>query len=105
MSLLFNSTSRFKNTEPIVVDGKETLGRWVRPDFLKEGALQEQDIVRLNIDQKYAGRPDVIATDLYGTPSLDWVITMYCRPINTLGWPRAGTVIKVPSTAAVQRSL
>ncbi|KKK98733.1 hypothetical protein LCGC14_2639780, partial [marine sediment metagenome] len=90
------STSRFTQTPVIIKDNKETFGRWVRPNFLKEELLDENEIITLSIDSDLAGRPDVIADRQYGSPFLDWVVVMFNKPVNTVGFPKIGSVIKLP---------
>ena len=97
MTIEVTSQSRFVLTEPIIKDGVETFGRWKRPDFMKAGELNEDQILTKQIDGEFAGRPDQIALDVYGSPFLDWVVIMFNNPKNTLGWPQNGTVIKLPA--------
>jgi len=98
-----DALSRFTKTEMVVKDGIDTFGLWTRPEFLKKENLQEKDIITLSIDQKFAGRPDLIADVYYKTPLLEWIVIMFNRPLNTMGWPKAGTVIQIPSPIAVSR--
>lgn len=95
MPIELSSFSRFNGTEAFIRDGKEVFGRWARPDFLNEDKLNENDISKVFIDNTLAGRPDLIANQAYGTPFLEWVIIMFNNPKDLLGWPKAGTVIKV----------
>jgi hypothetical protein len=97
--------SRFKNTPISIINGTRTYGRWVRPDFMNRSVLEDNQIQKIVINQSNAGRPDVIAYDLYGSDRLDWVIVMFNRPLNTLGWPIAGTVIEAPTRETVYRNL
>ena len=101
MSLDLDSTSRFRQTQPINKDGKVTFGLWVRPDALKKENMTQDQIRKFNVTQETAGRPDLISYKAYGTPYLDWVIIMHNRPINTLNWPKAGTQIEVPVKSVV----
>lgn len=101
MAIQLEDFSRFKFSEPIVRDGKETFGRWHRPDFLRIENIPENEIGILNINQSLAGRPDLISQQLYGTPLLMWVVVLFNRPLNPTGWPKAGTIIRVPSSKVV----
>lgn len=101
MAVELSALSRFVSTEPVIKDGKETFGMWVDPIGFNN--LDESELIAIVIDQKYAGRPDLIAADIYGTPSLEWVIIMYSRPLNPLGWPPPGVTIKIPSRMAITR--
>jgi len=96
MAINTDSSSRFCYSEPIVVDGKETFGRWVRPSFLSKENIDEENIVKLIINSISAGRPDLIAQEYYGDSKLEWIVVMFNRPLNPIGWPRAGTVIEIP---------
>lgn len=103
MSIQTNSLSRFNETEPIVRDGVSTFGLWIRPDVINIKDINEQDLVTIKVDQRHAGRPDVIANEQYGTSFLEWVVVMFNRPLNPLGWPQAGTIIKIPNRQVVSR--
>ena len=103
MAISLDSTSRFRETEPVIKDRRETFGLWNRPEQLIEENLNEEEMIRLVIDQRTAGRPDIISQEQYGTPFYDWIIIMFNRPQNTMGFPRAGTVIKIPTSAVVRR--
>lgn len=93
--------SRFYGAEPIIVNGRTTFGRWSRPDWLKEENIASTDVLLVSIDQRFAGRPDLIAQEYYNDYNLEWVITMFNRPLNPLGYPKAGTTIKLPSKKIV----
>ena len=101
MALDLPSTSRFTQTPIIIRNNKETFGRWVRPDFLDESLLNEDQIITISINSTLAGRPDVIADREYGSPFLEWVVVMFNRPKDTIGFPRIGTVIKLPEASLV----
>jgi hypothetical protein len=100
-----STLSRFYGNTPIKINGQPTYGLWNKPEVVKHENYNEQDIIAVVIDQRTAGRPDVIAQDEYQTPLLEWVVVMYNRPLNTIGWPRAGMVIKIPSNTALRRFL
>lgn len=103
MSIETTSLSRFNQTEPVIRDGRTTFGLWVRPLAVDPNAIDEQDLITIKVDQQHAGRPDVIANEQYNTPYLEWVVTMFNRPLNPLGWPQAGLIIKIPSKQAISR--
>lgn len=105
MPITTDSTSRFKETETVIKDGRETFGLWTRPTYLFEENLEDEEIIRIQVTQDIAGRPDLISIQQYETSFLDWVIVMFNRPADTLGWPRAGTIIKVPNRNALDRIL
>lgn len=100
-----NDFSRFKETELVTRQGVQTFGRWVRPDFVNLSKLEAEDIISLTIDQRFAGRPDLISLEFYGVPQLEWIVVMFNNPLNPLGFPVIGSVIKLPSKAAVSRAL
>ena len=103
MTISVDSLSRFKDTEAVSKDNSISFGLWKRPAFTNLDDLAEEDITTFQVTQFRAGRPDLIANDLYGTPSLEWVITMANRPLNPLGFPRAGSIIRVPKKDTVFR--
>ena len=63
--------------------------------------------VQYTIDAPYDQRPDLLASDLYGTPSLWWVFA--ARNPNTLLDPlfdfTAGTVIYIPKKETITAAL
>jgi hypothetical protein len=105
MAVQGNNNSRFTKADPIYINGKETYGMWSRPDFMKVDNVPQDQIQQYQIDQRTAGRPDLIALDIYNDQNLDWVVIMFNSPMNTLGWPKAGTVIKLPSKSTVLSGL
>lgn len=92
--------SRFKKTAQLIVDGKETFGRWVEPSFLKERPADE-DIRVFRVTSQLEGRPDLISHQVYGTSQLDWVLIAFNGVRNALNWPMAGDVIEYPSDNVV----
>lgn len=92
--------SRFNTTQSIIVDGKETLGRWSEPRFLTQ-PVAESDIYAFKVDNRYEGRPDVIADILYDASDLAWVLIAFNQVRDPMNWPRAGDVIKYPDRAIV----
>lgn len=96
MSIQVSSYSRFFTTDTVVFEGKETFGLLVERDFLKRENLEEDQIIKFKVQPEYAGRPDLIANDVYGTPYLDWVVTLFNKPRNPLNWPYSGTTIELP---------
>jgi hypothetical protein len=105
MPINTDSNSRFKFSESVIIDGKETFGMWKRPNFMKIENVPDTEVTYLAIDQSTAGRPDLISGLMYGTPLLEWVVIMFNKPLNPIGWPKAGTVIQLPSTSVVRNGL
>jgi hypothetical protein len=96
--------SRFKNTELLLVDGKETYGRWAALRFLKERPPEGQ-IKVYQVTAAKEGRPDLIAQEVYGTPLLDWVLIAFNDVRDTLNWPLAGQLIEYPLDTVVLPAL
>ena len=105
MPISASELSRFYNTSVVVKDGIETFGLWGRPKFLVKENLDENQIIKVSINSLMAGRPDIIAQRFYGTALLEWVVVMFNRPLNTLGWPQLGTVIEIPIKEVVSGGL
>jgi alpha-L-fucosidase len=65
------------------------------------------DDLQFEINQTYQYRPDMLAFDLYETPTLWWVF--YQRNPNTLQAPpldfKVGTVIYLPKITTLQTAL
>ena len=93
--------SRFNLSTPIIFNGVETFGLLTQFPFLDPNNLQPADIVTLTITPDLAGKPWAIANQLYNSPVLDWVIVLFNKPLNPVGWPKNGTVIKAPSNSVV----
>jgi len=92
--------SRFINTDEVVVDGKETLGVWQPPNFIKARPSDDQ-IGIFRVTNAVEGRPDLISQQLYGTPKLFWVLIAFNKIRNPLNWPKAGSTIEYPSESVV----
>jgi hypothetical protein len=101
MAIDVTSISRFSQTEAVIINGIETFGRWKRPDFINPDLLDEDQIRTFGVDNEFAGRPDLIATDFYGSPLLEWVVIMFNNPQNPIGWPVSGSVIRLPERSLV----
>ena len=93
--------SRFTQTEQVMFDGNETYGRWNSP----LGPAIYNNLVLIVVNANYAGRPDLIANDLYGDDSLDWMLIAVNNATDALNWPNAGDTIKVPSTSILTSEL
>lgn len=93
--------SRFGLSTPIIFNGVETYGLATQFPFLDPNNLKPTDITSLAITPDLAGKPWAIAQKLYNSPVLDWVIVLFNKPLNPVGWPAIGTVIKAPSVSVV----
>lgn len=87
-----HDTSRFTNTEMLIIDGVEVFGSWEMPSYL---LTRPSNVGRLKIKSALEGRPDLIAAEIYGTTSLDWVLIAF-NNVRSLNWPRAGETIEYP---------
>lgn len=105
MTDLFKSTSRFKNTELISINGNIMPAMMKKFDFLQKDKLTDDQIVKIEINNDRAGRPDLISNDLYGTVLFKWILYLFNNVQNPFGWPKASTVIEAPTSAAVWREL
>lgn len=95
------SQSRFGLSQPIIVDGVSTFGLLTKYPFLNPKNLTQQQVTKLTITPDLAGRPDLIAQKLYNSPVLDWVIVLFNKPLNPVGWPVNGAVISAPVVSVV----
>ncbi len=106
MAELFKSTSRFKLTDPIEFNGHITVGLMKKFTFLDKTKLDDGDILKIEVQNNRAGRPDLISEDIYGTTLFKWVIILFNNVTNPLaGWPRGSSVIEAPSRDAVWKEL
>lgn len=90
-----DSFSRFQLSEPIIYDGVETFGTWKQPSFLRKRPPEDQ-IGVFRVTSATAGRPDLIANQIYGSPLLDWVLIAFNGARQALNWPLAGDSIEFP---------
>ena len=100
------TTSRFYQNVPIITTDNfgnniTTFGRWTRPDWMMPINIASTDVLLFQVNQQFAGRPDLISQKFYGTPYYEWVIVMFNSPLNPLGFPVAGSVIKILSSKIV----
>jgi hypothetical protein len=91
----FSFNSRYRQTDKIIVDDIETVGTWSQPSYLVERPSEDY-ISKYAVTSAVEGRPDLIATELYGTPLLDWVLIAFNGPAEVLNWPTVGTTIDYP---------
>jgi hypothetical protein len=82
------------------VDLGSRLGWWDR----KILPLSDTDVTFV-ITSKYAKRPDLLSYDLYGTPTLQWLILQYNTILDTNTEFVEGISITVPTKARVYTEL
>lgn len=96
------SNSRFKDTAFILTkDGQETYGLTEGLDSLRV-ITGDQLEPPYKVPNSMEGRPDLIANLKYQNSHLEWIIVLANRPRNTVGWPRAGDIIKIPKKSFVR---
>ena len=105
MPIAVDSDSRFNNTVPIIFDGFETFGLWRPPLFIRKELDEDTQIDKFPVPNRLAGKPDQISQEIYGTVRFHWVLIMFNKPKNTLGWPKAGEVIRFPVNDVVVANL
>ncbi len=96
--------SRFQETPIQIIDGKETLGVWSQPTFLKVKP-DPKSIRTYKVTSKTEGRPDLISYNIYGTTFLDWVIIAFNDAHGALNWPKAGDIVEYPTDTIVMSEL
>lgn len=106
---IFPYRSRYRNTEMVIADGvdivgAETVGTWNQPSYLLERP-SERAISRFYVNNAVEGRPDLIASVVYGAADLDWVLIAFNHPPEILNWPRAGDLIEIVSRDLVYAEL
>lgn len=109
MSLFTDSYSRFGNTPSVVYDHPtmgmvEIFGTWQKPSVLTR-VVPDDQITRYVVRKEREGRPDLIANEVYGVSELDWVIIAYNKANQVFNWPKAGDVIKIPSSSFISAEL
>lgn len=102
MSIAVSQHSRFRDSTPIIVDGVETFGLMTRPFFLDAKNLDpDTQIASITVTPDEVGKPWAIANRVYNSPTLDWVIVLFNKPLNPVNWPANGTVLQVPVASVV----
>lgn len=74
---------------------KKSVGWWERDVKLLERA--DDDIIIYSLPAVFAGRPDLISFDLYGSNNLEWVILQYNNVVDINEEIVAGARLVVPS--------
>lgn len=100
MALSYNQFSRFKTTESVLYQGKETISTWKKPSFLTK-EISQSLVYSFQVTAEYNGRPDLISNRLYQTPFYDWVLLAFNNVTDTLNWPPTGLIIKYPDKTLV----
>lgn len=85
-------STRFTNTP--VKDRK--LDIWVPPSF-----TTPVDETYYTIPRENEGRSDKIAQDVYGDPTLDWIILLYNNILDPFKELKSGNVIKIPALESI----
>lgn len=102
MPIAVSQHSRFQDSEPIIHNGSETFGLMTKPYFLNPKNLDPNtEIINLTITPDLAGKPWMIADQVYNSPILDWVVVLFNKPLNPVGWPVNGAVIRLPISGIV----
>lgn len=102
----FGNFSRYRSTPKIIEDGKETIGVWKEPSYIKTKP-SDSNIGVYQVRKSKEGRPDLIANQLYGNTKLSWVLIAFNAAHynngarNSLNWPLAGTTIYYPVESIV----
>jgi hypothetical protein len=96
--------SRFRRQAPISVDGVETMGKWAEPSWLKTRPDQSQ-IGSYLVDNSTEYKPHLIAEQVYGDSTMDWVLIAFNRVRDPFTWPRSGTLIEYPAESLVFQEL
>ena len=101
MAIDMEPYSRFSKTDSVLFDGNETFGMWKNPitDVIYN------NLILYVVDSRHVGRPDIIADELYGNSSLDWVLIAVNNATTSLNWPNAGDTIKVPDASLITSEL
>lgn len=95
---------RYSKTPKIIEDGVETYGMWRSPKWLQDRPTPDKES-RLIVQNNLEGRPDLIASAIYGSPTLFWVLIAYNNVTDVFGWPKAGDVVKYPPITYVLNDL
>lgn len=92
--------SRFSQTPVMLVNGTETYGKWKQYRFLSNRPADDQ-IGIFQVSNQFEGKPDLIASRIYSSSQLDWVLIAFNNAFDVFNWPRAGDVIEYPIESIV----
>ena len=96
------SNSRFLISDPILTrDGRETYGIATKYDFLIRENLNSDEIGQIVINADLAGRPDLLADEIYGNVDLMWIPILFNRVQNPLNWPTNNQIVEYPIPSVV----
>lgn len=96
------ANSRFSASDPILTrDGRATYGIAKKYDFLSRENLKSDEIGQIVINPDLAGRPDLLADEIYGNVDLMWIIVIFNRIQNPLDWPTNNQIIEYPIPSVV----
>jgi hypothetical protein len=82
----------------------ETVGTWNQPSYLLQRP-SVRAISKFYVSNAVEGRPDLIASMVYGAADLDWVLIAFNNPPEILNWPKAGDSIEIVSRDLVYAEL
>ena len=85
------------------VIGGETEALEKRLGWWERKVLEKDDVtdISITIDSKYHKRPDLIAYDYYGNPTLAWIVLQYNNIVDIETELVAGKTIVIPSNDRV----
>tara|TARA_R100001244_G_scaffold25113_3_gene25515 strand:+ start:22664 stop:22984 length:321 start_codon:yes stop_codon:yes gene_type:complete len=96
------ANSRFSDSVPILSrDGRETYGIATKYDFLSRDNLKSDEIGQIVINPDLAGRPDLLADEIYGNVDLMWIAVIFNNVQNPLNWPTNNQVVEFPIPSVV----
>lgn len=81
----------------------KNVGWWERDGKLAE--IADDDIIVYSLPVSYAGRPDLLSFDLYGSNNLEWVILQYNSIVDVNEEFVAGARITAPSRTRLFSSI
>lgn len=96
-SVVYTKNSRYTNGGTTEIDGNFA-SWWERTTF-----SSDVSDVEYTLERRYEGRPDMLASVLYGDSSLWWVILQYNHILDINTEFVAGTILTIPTADRVQK--
>lgn len=89
---------KYDNTEKILFNDILTYGTFQKPWFLLSENLKDDQIIKVQMQHKYVGKPWMIAYDYYRNVYLDWVVIHFDKnKIDELcNWPQLDDDVYIP---------
>jgi len=94
---------KYDLTQKIKFNDILTYGTFQKPWFLESSNLSDNQILQIEMKQRYVGKPWMIAYDYYRNQYLDWIIINFDKnEIDELfNWPQMDDKVYIPTPSLI----